>query len=82
MIGHNSETALELSLQSFIQRIEKLVEERDTITTDIGEVYKELKGTGLDAKIVRKVIAIRKMDPADRAAEAELLGIYLAAAGM
>ncbi len=82
MIGHNSEAALELSLQSFIQRIEKLVEERDTITTDIGEVYKELKGTGLDAKIVRKVIAIRKMDPADRAAEAELLGIYLAAAGM
>lgn len=78
----NSDTAIELRLQSFIQRIERLITERDAINTDIGEVYKEAKGTGLDAKIMRKVVALRKMDEAERQEMDHLLALYRKAAGV
>lgn len=79
---NNSDTAIELRLQGFIQRIERLTEERDAITTDIGEVYKESKAAGLDTKIMRKVVALRKMDEADRQEMDHLLALYRKAAGV
>ena len=82
MIGHNSDSAIELRLQNFIRRIENLVGERDTITTDIGEVYKEAKSTGLDPKIMRKVGAVRKLDAETGQMQDDLLTAYRKAAGV
>lgn len=69
-------------LESFIQRIERLNEEKDNITTDIKEVYAEAKSSGYDDKIMRKIIAERKKDDADRQEEAYLLDAYRNALGM
>lgn len=82
MTLHNSDTAIELRLQSFIQRIEKLVDERDTITTDIGEVYKEAKSAGLEPRFMREVVKLRAMDPDKRAYQDEMLAIYRKASGL
>lgn len=69
-------------LQAFIDRIEKLDEERKAISDDIKDVYAEAKGTGFDPKMIRKIVSIRKMDKHKRAEEAEILDLYLAALGM
>lgn len=63
-------------LRSFIERIEKLEEERAAIATDIREVYSEAKGTGFDVKTMRQVIKLRKLEPADRQEQEALLDIY------
>jgi len=68
-------------LKSLIQRIEKLEEEKATIAGDIKEVYAEAKAAGYDAKILRQVVRIRKMDKADREEMDELLELYLDAVG-
>ncbi|MFZ3238081.1 MAG: DUF2312 domain-containing protein, partial [Stellaceae bacterium] len=49
-------------LKSFIERIERLEEEKRTLAEDIKEVYAEAKGTGFDTKIMRQLIRIRKRD--------------------
>jgi uncharacterized protein (UPF0335 family) len=69
-------------LRSFIERIERLEEEKKTIADDIKDVYGEAKGMGFDAKILKKVIAIRKMDRDERAEQEAILDTYLAALGM
>lgn len=69
-------------LESFIQRIERLNEEKDNITADIKEVYAEAKSSGYDDKIMRKIIAERKKDEADRQEEQLLLELYRNALGM
>jgi len=69
-------------LESFIQRIERLNEEKANITADIKEVYAEAKSSGYDDKIMRKIIAERKKDEADRQEEALLLETYRNALGM
>ena len=51
---------------SFIERIERLEEEKSNILADIREVYSEAKGQGFDTKVMRQIIRLRKMDPADR----------------
>lgn len=85
-IGHNSgESDKGVSAQrltSFVQRIERLEEERKAIGGDIKEVYSEAKGAGFDTKIIRKVIAIRKLDQADRQEQEALLQVYLDAVGV
>ena len=53
-------------LKSFVERIEKLEEERKAISGDIRDVYSEAKGVGYDVKTMRKIISIRKVDAADR----------------
>ncbi len=63
-------------LRSFVERIEKLEEERAAIATDIREVYSEAKGTGFDVKTMRQVIKLRKLEPADRQEQEALLDIY------
>ena len=69
-------------LRSFIERIERLEEEKANIAEDIKEVYAELKGVGFDAKIVRKVVSLRKKDSEKRREEEELLDLYKTAIGM
>ena len=69
-------------LKSFVERIERLNAERDAIGADIREVYGEAKGVGYDVKTMRKVVALRKMDAADRAEQETLLDVYKNALGM
>ncbi len=69
-------------LRSFIERIERLEEEKRTLAADIKEVYAEAKGTGFDTKIMRQIIRIRKMDKDDLDEQETLLDIYKRALGM
>lgn len=77
-----SQTVAAGQLRAFIERIERLEEEKKTITDDIAEVYAELKGTGFDVKAVRKLIKLRKQDQAKREEEEAILDMYLSALGM
>ena len=69
-------------LRLFIERIERLEEEKSALTEDIKEVYSEAKGTGFDVKIMRQIVRLRKLDTADRQEQEALLETYLAALGM
>ena len=69
-------------LRSFIERIERLEEEKTALMADIKEVYSEAKGTGFDVKTMRKVISLRKMEESDRQEAEFLLDTYLSARGM
>ena len=69
-------------LRSFIERIERLEEEKFALMADIKEVYAEAKGTGFDVKTMRKVVSLRKMDDSDRQEAEFLLDTYLSALGM
>lgn len=69
-------------LKSFIDRIEKLEEEKHAIGEDIKEVFAEAKGTGFDTKIMRQLIKIRKMDKDDLDEQETLLDVYMRAIGM
>jgi len=79
--GHNSGVAGE-RLRSFIQRIERLEEEKKSLGAEIREVFAEAKSDGFDPKIMRQVIKLRKMDAADRQEKEALLETYLSALGM
>jgi len=69
-------------LKAFIERIERLEEEKAGISEDVKSVYAEAKGQGFDTKVLRKVIAIRKRDYAERQEEEAILELYLQALGM
>lgn len=79
-IGHNGVAADEL--HAFVERIEKLEAEKAELASDVREIYAEAKGSGFDAKILRKVIALRKKDPSERELEEFTLGRYKEALGM
>lgn len=68
-------------LRSFIERVERLEEEKAAIMSDVKEVYAEAKGEGYDVKIMRQVVRLRKMDRADRQEQEALLDLYLSALG-
>ncbi|MBE1236622.1 DUF2312 domain-containing protein [Phaeovibrio sulfidiphilus] len=69
-------------LRSFIERIERLEEDKANIATDIKEVYSEAKSSGFDVKIMRKIVSLRKKDRHELAEEEELLDLYRAAVGV
>ena len=69
-------------LRSFVERVERLEEERSALTADIREVYSEAKGLGFDAKIMRQVVRMRKLDKADFQEQEAMLDLYLSALGM
>ena len=69
-------------LRAFIERIERLEEEKKTIADDIKDVYGEAKSMGFDTKILRKVISIRKQDQDERIEQEAILDTYLQALGM
>ena len=69
-------------LKSFIERVERLEEEKAELAEDIKEVMAEAKAVGFDVKTIRKIIRLRKMDTEKRREEDELLELYKAAIGM
>lgn len=69
-------------LQSIIDRIEKLEDDRALLAADIKEIFTEAKSNGFDVKIIRKVLALRKKDAEQRAEEEALIETYMAALGM
>jgi uncharacterized protein (UPF0335 family) len=69
-------------LKSFVERIERLEEEKQTISDDIKDVYAEAKANGFDVKILRQVIRIRKQDKSEREEMEALLELYMQALGM
>lgn len=69
-------------LKSFLERIEKLDEERAALSADIKEVFSEAKGTGFDTKIMRQVLRMRKLDTAEFQEQEAMLDLYLTAMDM
>jgi uncharacterized protein (UPF0335 family) len=69
-------------LRAFIERIERLEEEKKDVQEQIKEVFSEAKGTGFDVKTMRQLIKLRKLRDADRSEQEELLEIYKTAIGM
>lgn len=69
-------------LRSFIERIERLEEEKAGLAADIRDVFAEAKSAGFDTKVMRQVLKLRRMEKADRQEQEELLELYMAAIGM
>lgn len=80
-IGHNSGITAG-QLKSIIERVERITEEKAGLSADIREIYAEAKGNGFDAKIIRMLVRLRKMNPSDRAEQDALLETYKSALGM
>lgn len=78
MEGHNSKE----QLKSIVERIENLDGQIKELRSDQKDIFAEAKGNGFDVKALRKVVALRKKDPADRAEEAAILETYLHALDM
>lgn len=77
--GHNS---ADDRLRLLIERIERLAEEAEGIKDDIRDVYMEAKAVGYDPKIIRKIVALRKMKPDDRREQQLLIETYATAIGL
>lgn len=80
--GGNAQTVAAGQLRAFIERVERLEEEKKTIADDIKEVYAEAKGTGFNTKTMRKIVQLRKKDRAEAQEEQALLELYAEALGM
>jgi len=63
-------------LKSFVERIERLEEEKQALAGDVREDYSEAKGAGFDIKVLRAIIRLRKMDQSDRTEMEELIDVY------
>ena len=87
-IGHNSEAesfSAKFSrdqLKAIIERIERMEEEKKTISDDVRDIYAEAKGSGYDVKALRTIVRMRKQDPNDRAEQETILETYMHAMGM
>lgn len=69
-------------LRSFVERIERLEDEKRELMEQIKEVYAEARGEGFDVKVMRQLIRLRRMKPHERGEQEELLELYKAAIGM
>ena len=69
-------------LRVFIERIERMEEEKAALAADIREIYSEAKGVGFDAKVLRQVVRLRKQDANERQEQEAILDLYLHALGM
>ena len=69
-------------LKAFVERIERLEEEKKTISEDIRDVYAESKGNGFDVKALRAIVRLRKQDANERAEQETILETYMQALGM
>lgn len=87
-MGHNSGEEQDVGgvsgkrLKAYLDRIERLEEERKGMSDDIKDIYSEAKATGFDVKTMRKLVRLRKMDAEKRREEEELLALYQAAIGL
>ena len=78
----NTESVAADQLKAFIERIERLEEEKAGIAGDIKEIFAEAKGNGFDTKAMRKILALRKKDFSERQEEEAILELYMQALGM
>lgn len=69
-------------LRAFIERIERMEEEKAAVGADIKEIYAEAKASGFDTKLLRRIVNIRKQDPNERLEQEALLELYMSALGM
>ena len=69
-------------LRAFIERIERLEEEKKTISDDVKEVYSEAKNSGFDTKAIRAIIRLRKKEDGERQEEEAMIDLYKDALGM
>ena len=69
-------------LKAFVERIERLEEEKKTIADDIRDVYAEAKGNGFDVKALRTIVRLRKQDADERREQETILETYMHALGM
>jgi uncharacterized protein (UPF0335 family) len=81
-IGHNSDSIAADELRTFIERLERLAEEKAGIMGDMKEVMSEAKGRGFDAKTIRKILRIRSRDHSEMQEESAILELYCQALGM
>lgn len=78
----NTESVAADQLKAFIERIERLEEEKKATSGDIRDVYAEAKGTGFDTKALRTIVRLRKLNTDERREQQEVLDTYLHALGM
>ncbi|HZH10993.1 MAG TPA: DUF2312 domain-containing protein [Microvirga sp.] len=78
----NTESVAADQLKAFVERIERLEEEKAGIAGDIKDVYAEAKSNGFDTKVLRKIVSLRKRDYAERQEEEAILELYMQALGM
>lgn len=78
----NSDSVAQDQLRAFIERIERMEEEKKAVSDDIKEIFAEAKGNGFDTKVLRTLIKIRKQDASERMEQEALLDLYMAALGM
>jgi uncharacterized protein (UPF0335 family) len=79
-MGHNSPAAA--TLRQFIERIERLEQEKADLAADVREVYAEAKASGFDAPAMRKIVSLRKKDAAKLAEQSAVVRMYAGALGM
>ena len=82
MSTDTSQTVAAGQLRAFIERIERLNEEKATINDDLKEIYAEARGTGFHTPAIKTLVRLRKMDTAKREEEESILDLYKAALGM
>ncbi len=80
--GHNAGPLASERLRGFIERWERLAEEKKAITEDQADIMAEAKASGFDVKTIRRMIQLRKLSPDERAEQESLDDIYMAALGM
>lgn len=78
----DTESVAQDQIRAFVERIERMEEEKRAIADDIKEIYAEAKGNGFDTKVLRQVVKIRKQDHSERMEQEALLELYMAALGM
>lgn len=81
-LGHNGNPVAAKELRQFVERIERLTDDKQAIAEDIKEVFAEAKGRGYDTKVMRKAIALRKRKPDEVAEEESILSLYMTTLGM
>jgi uncharacterized protein (UPF0335 family) len=69
-------------LRAFVERIERLEEEKKALSDDIRDVYAEAKGNGYDVKALRQIVRLRKQDKDERQEQEAILDLYMQALGM
>jgi uncharacterized protein (UPF0335 family) len=79
-IGHN--LVSKDQIKAIVERVERMEEEKKTISDDIRDIYKEAGGNGFDTKALRTIIRMRKMDANDRQEQETILETYMHALGM
>jgi uncharacterized protein (UPF0335 family) len=79
-LSNNTETKNQL--MSYIERIERMEEEKAAVASDIKDIYTEAKSTGFEPKIIRKIVSLRRKSKEERQEEEALLETYMSSIGM